>query len=655
MCSLSSSSEIDKQIERSQIDWLAMSLLRILKTLQGSNLLIILIVLVYLADCDSTKTTASTTHLKRVQLSSASDQPTNEEDDQFANSAKRMRLEEEANALDSIIEQFQLKVKDTVSDQMSQLVAEAPLAPQEVDKFEDASEVFMEDIELPVAEVAKKLAESKQLPVSISPPTRLKSEPQARWLYTAGAFIGKKVGAIKSNLSNRIPAKLRNLMKWPTFLDFKIRFNKVYKSLGEELYRQMIFLYTQTYVAAQHLKYLFGKESHITSATEFSDWTLDEYQETFNNKLAERADDPPSEAEDLQEFDRNRLAKLADMRRNIFGQDMGKFMYKSFKKSKKIHQLHRKKRSTINRSASVDVMDIDGDDDADGLDGVKNELMDEDGDDETQVVDAYAADLDPNADLSMLDNIEDIVDEALSETGVFEPIDLRETGCLIKPENQDRCGACYAYVTAAAASYYNCMGSPTKQSDRLNPRFTSDCGRFLTSDGIRAGVNGCAGGRVSQAINFTKIAGAHSFMDYELARQFADYNSDTCAYQRPESIENWGAIEVPFYKKTRFVNLKMDEVDLHLRAVGPVFVNMRTWRDFPYQRSGIYGKIEKVESPIIHSMLIVGHNKDVQGRDYWIIWNTHGVAWGERGFIRIYHESLEYYKVYLGGLMGFAS
>lgn len=508
-------------------------------------------------------------------------------------------------------------------------------------------------------------------------------------LQSAGAFISNQMSSL-SNLVPKIngkvrsiPSKLRPLFRWPSFLRFKIRFNKVYKSSREELYRQMIYLNRQVVCGIQNVKYLFGRRSHLLRATEFSDITSKEYQQIYDNEEAERensssnGDDKFETILKLDETTKEKLRELAKENKNIFGKSMKEVIDKTISKNLSLRQkvleeleeekksssfLDRKKRSSEEDSDTemIDALhnELDDEEESEYDEGELSDLEDDDMNEGKSefFVDEFAAEYFENADKNQANELEDIMDEALGNADErtnddFKQIDLRQTNCIITPENQDKCGCCYAHVTTAAASYFNCMQFGLDKAQRYNARFTSDCGRYLTPDGVRPRLDGCSGGKLSEAIKFTKLVGTHLFMEYEIARVSFDFKSDKCAYPKPEKLDNWASIQVPFFENTIFTNLRLSEVDLHLRTVGPVLVNLRTWKDFAYQGRGIYGKFEESENPTIHSMLIVGHDRDVHGRDYYIIWNSHGTAWGEQGYVRIYSESLEFFKVYLGGLL----
>lgn len=162
---------------------------------------------------------------------------------------------------------------------------------------------------------------------------------------------------------------------------------------------------------------------------------------------------------------------------------------------------------------------------------------------------------------------------------------------------------------------------------------------------------------MSKAFVFTQLVGVQRYADYSISKQSVGGQAlqGHCAYPRPQQLDmSFSELshEVPFYMKSRFINLKLNEIDLHLRTVGPVFINLRTFKDFELMQAGIYGGIEECDGNQfgVHSMLIVGHEKDFFNRDYWILWNSYGVNWAERGFIRLYTRSLKRFFMYGGGL-----
>lgn len=498
-------------------------------------------------------------------------------------------------------------------------------------------------------------------------------------LQNVGSFVDNKMRSLVGQMVNKIPTKLRKFFRWPTFDKFKRKFNKSYKSLREELYRQMIYLRSQVIVEVQQVKFLLRFDKHLLGATQYSDWTGHEYHAALHNRLAEVDDEGVSQ---LDAAARARLEALAKRGANIFGATIPAGSARPVAEESGANrkrfvacpscertgrgpgdqggaERRRTKREAMAVAGTSGEWSPNGEDDYDGdelnytegeayADGLGGE--DDDDDEETlRVLESYS-----NVNMNDLRDANQIVDEVLASSDHFDPIDLRTTKCVSTPSNQHVCGNCYAFVTNTAARYYNCMQNNGKLDYPYHPRFTSDCGVYLTpEENTLPALNGCKGGKLSRAINYTRIVGTQDHSKYQIARMGLKFTDDRCAYPRPKSLteHNWATIEVPYFKQASFKYLKFSEIDLHLRTVGPVFVNMRTWKNFLLYDEGIYDGLE--EDPIvnIHSMLIVGHKKDIQGRSYWIIWNSHGVCWGDRGFLLIYDRSLAYFSVFFAGMI----
>lgn len=551
------------------------------------------------------------------------------------------------------VKDFGQHIKRMMEQEMSKLIEDVETSKgrplEQLERLREANSEAVEDIKTRIELAGDTDGALPQFSLGSSASSFLSSASSR--LQSAGSFVGTKMRSLGGYVAQRIPNKLRRLFRWPSFLSFKIRFNKSYESLGEELYRQMLFLRTHVLVGIQRVRFLLRCDKHLLGATQFADWTNQEYQERMNNLEAETESN--FEAQTLSSAAKRSLEKLASEHRNAFGQSMADAEHS---KQQTFSHLKRTKREAMDED-----MDLGNELDEDELmDSEDEEMLDAPSESESpaeadeEEIDFSILDEFSNADPMALDEADKVLDEALTVDQDFVPIDLRQTECIPKPENQDACGACYAHVINAAAMYYNCMALPKRQMRRHNARFTSDCGKYLTPPGVHPVLNGCRGGRLSKAFNFTAMVGAMSFGEYEIDRVSFKAYEDVCAYPRPEPdlrSHTWSTIEVPAYKQSIFANIKLSEVDLHLRTIGPVFLNVRIWKNFKDYSAGIYDGKEDDERTNIHSMLIVGHDRDARGRDYWIVWNSHGVAWGERGFLRIYNESLSYFSSFFAGMV----
>lgn len=482
-------------------------------------------------------------------------------------------------------------------------------------------------------------------------------------LQAAGSFTGDKLRSLTSRVSKKIPARLRRFFRWPSFASFKAKFNKNY-STREELYRQMIYLRNQVVVGIQRVRFLFRRDKHITKATQFADWTKEEYHDVHNNPEAETQADA-AQFGHLDAAAKAKLQQVASSGKNAFGQPLvlaKKATDGSSSNKRKVSEFSgdEQKRQRNKRNANEDDDDEDeydelGDSEEEDLDIMLEEEGMEDApmtsEEEFKLLEQFS-----NAKLTdeELTEVTDMADEALALNSDFKRIDLRDTGCISESENQDNCGNCYSQVIVGAASYYRCMASEDKSQMRFHSRFVSDCGHYLPLEsGKQAQIKACRGGRMSHAFLFAKTLGMQRYGEYQIARMGTDWKKDDCAYAKPSDILNpgWKLIPIQQFRESTYTTLTLGEVDLHLRSVGPVFCNIRTWAGFKDFGGGIYDGLQDDETRTeIHSVLIVGHDMDSKGRDYYIVKNSHGVNWGEDGFFRIYNESLSYFGVFYLGL-----
>ncbi|HDP73608.1 MAG TPA: hypothetical protein ENN46_01475, partial [Candidatus Woesearchaeota archaeon] len=72
-----------------------------------------------------------------------------------------------------------------------------------------------------------------------------------------------------------------------------------------------------------------------------------------------------------------------------------------------------------------------------------------------------------------------------------------------------------------------------------------------------------------------------------------------------------------------------------IQEKGPLVTSMDVYRDFYYYKSGIYN-VTSTDFLGRHAVLIVGYNYDNDSNLYWIVKNSWGTGWGEKGFFNIY-------------------
>lgn len=70
-------------------------------------------------------------------------------------------------------------------------------------------------------------------------------------------------------------------------------------------------------------------------------------------------------------------------------------------------------------------------------------------------------------------------------------------------------------------------------------------------------------------------------------------------------------------------------------TVGPVAVYIEATKAFQSYKKGVFfdGKCSSYNSN--HAVLAVGYGHDSKGGDYWLIKNSWGTKWGEKGYVRM--------------------
>lgn len=76
-----------------------------------------------------------------------------------------------------------------------------------------------------------------------------------------------------------------------------------------------------------------------------------------------------------------------------------------------------------------------------------------------------------------------------------------------------------------------------------------------------------------------------------------------------------------------------DEIAATLATTGPLSVLMNA-NFLQFYKSGIYNPFSCDKSSLDHAVLLVGYGTS-RGKDYWIVKNSWGEKWGEKGYFRI--------------------
>jgi len=205
---------------------------------------------------------------------------------------------------------------------------------------------------------------------------------------------------------------------------------------------------------------------------------------------------------------------------------------------------------------------------------------------------------------------------ALTSTGSNpDSIDWRTKGVVSAVKNQGGCGSCWAFsatetvesayaiasgnlLELAPQTYVNCVKNPNK------------CG----------GTGGCEGATMELAFNLTRDSGI------ALESDLPYLGSDgKCSTYR-------AAVVVSGYVKNPVNNAMALETAVATKGPQAITVAAEPWQSYG---GGIFsGCTGSSGSTLDHGVQLVGYAKD-----YWLVRNSWGADWGEKGYIRISRAS----------------
>nr|AAQ11970.1 putative gut cathepsin L-like cysteine protease [Callosobruchus maculatus] len=205
------------------------------------------------------------------------------------------------------------------------------------------------------------------------------------------------------------------------------------------------------------------------------------------------------------------------------------------------------------------------------------------------------------------DNFEDIDMEEK------DAIDWREEGAVTPVKDQANCGSCWAFsaVGAIEGQFFKKNGTLVS----LSAQELVDC---ATED---YGNNGCKGGLMGQAFDFVQDEGIQTEESYP-------YEG------RRSSCKKSG--EYVTKVKTYVFPLDEQEMARTVAAKGPVAVAIEA-SQLSFYDKGIVDercRCSNKREDLNHGVLVVGYGSE-NGVDYWIVKNSWGADWGEKGYFRL--------------------
>jgi len=200
--------------------------------------------------------------------------------------------------------------------------------------------------------------------------------------------------------------------------------------------------------------------------------------------------------------------------------------------------------------------------------------------------------------------------------------------CIHAIRDQGHCGGCWAFAASEVLSDRLCIASKGAENLVLSPQDLMSCD-------ISKYTMGCDGGVPEYAWKYLESTGIST----EACVPFLGNKTEACP-TTCNGTSSTGASSVKTYKvvpgSSRLVigATGVGAVQQDMYANGPVQTAMLVYQDFFAYKSGIYRHSPNAKFLGKHSVKFVGYGVD-EGVAYWIVANSWGPTWGDKGFFRI--------------------
>jgi len=187
--------------------------------------------------------------------------------------------------------------------------------------------------------------------------------------------------------------------------------------------------------------------------------------------------------------------------------------------------------------------------------------------------------------------------------------------------DQKTCGCCYAMAAATSLAGRMCIATNGTFDKQLSTQWIIGCDDTTL---------GCNGGWVESVWHFlqrngTTTSTCSSFMGVQSKCHSMCDNGDNVTLYRTEE-----PVDLHDKDPEKTVQIIQQEIMTH----GPVEAAYYVFKDFMHLGSDVYKRTKKTTFQGGHAVRVIGWGTE-KGTPYWLVANTWGTDWGDKGFFKI--------------------